>query len=452
MQRVYDLWHGTIESHDGALQLFQIVDFIWTWARDVHRRQIRNCLRGHDADGREVSPTSTNPFARSESVFSTSSLRSLSHALFETRENSVMPPEDGIHSYLNIRDASSHPFLKWASYCDASAPWTAQTSTRRADIIAFSFRVLLMPDTKEEFHSLLHSLRWDEGRRARLLNLLALTQQSSYSVLLRRRQIWDLAKNWTGVDLSPSHPSSATSPEEVTRAFFFFRTFCQRDNWQIKREVYCIMSALTVSDAELYPNEWFLSIQHAGVLRTLAQVRNIFGKESVAYALRSCSLILRHPYHSDGAADQLEWSGPSDEKIAADSITQYFALFNDMASVSEISRLYHRQSVGLLQVLRTGESIERPSCLTRIPENVGRGAVLAIRPSSWPSECPRFCLFVLLEHGIDDKARLGRLLHDAVEDREMYFADRDTAQGQPSWSTGDWKVLQDWEALLSSKT
>jgi hypothetical protein len=337
-----------------------------------------------------------------------------------------MPPEDGM-------------------------PWTAQTSTRHADVIAFSFRVLLMPDTKEEFQSLLHSLRWDEGRRARLLNLLALTQQS-YSVLLRRRQIWALAKIWTGEDLSPSHPSSATSPEEVTRAFFFFRTFCQRDNWQIKREVYCIMSALTVSDAELHPNERFLSIQETGVLRALAQLLSIFGKESVAYALRSRSLILCHPHHSDGAAGQLEWSRPSDEKITADSVTQYFTLFDDTASVSEISRLYHRQSVGVREVSRTLEGIERPSCLPRIPEEVGTGAVLAIRPSSWPPECPRFCLFVLLEHGIDDNARLGRLLHDAIEDREMYFADRDTAQGQPSWSAADWKVLQDWEALLSSKT
>ncbi|KIX03692.1 uncharacterized protein Z518_07245 [Rhinocladiella mackenziei CBS 650.93] len=43
--RLFDLWHGCIAFHDGALQLFQIVDFIWTWARDVYGPQLQNCLR-----------------------------------------------------------------------------------------------------------------------------------------------------------------------------------------------------------------------------------------------------------------------------------------------------------------------------------------------------------------------------------------------------------------------
>jgi hypothetical protein len=37
LQRVIDLWHGTILSQDGALQLPLIIDYICDWARDVYR-------------------------------------------------------------------------------------------------------------------------------------------------------------------------------------------------------------------------------------------------------------------------------------------------------------------------------------------------------------------------------------------------------------------------------
>lgn len=379
-----------------------------------------------------------------------SSFRSISHALLETRENSVMPSENGFYIYGNIQDASSHPFLKWANYSDVSAPWIAQTSIRHANIVALSFRVLLMPNFREVAHTLLYPL-FDEDMWARSWDVLEALQQSSYSILLRRRHIWQLAKHWTGEDMSPYDPSSATNSDEVIRAVFFFRTICQSDTWQIKREVYCIMSTFTGTEIEPHPDEEFLLNQRLQVLVALAQVRNIFGKESVSYALRNCSSILRHSHYPNEGERQLQWGSPSDQDNA--SVKQYLALFSSATRDPGISQLYYRHSVGPLQVLRAGEMAEVPLFLPRISEDAAKaGAMLAVRPSSWPAECPRFCLFVLTESGIDNKARLGRLLHDVIKERNFYFADSDTARGQPKWSAADWKLLRDWEALFSLET
>lgn len=242
-------------------------------------------------------------------------------------------------------------------------------------------------------------------------------------------------------------PSSAANTDEVIRAVFFFRTIFQSHNWQIEREVCCIMSTFTRTDAEPHPSEEFLLNQRLQkLLIALAQVRNIFGKESVSYALQNCSLILCHD--NEG---QLQWDSLSSQGNA--SVKQYLALFNSATRDSETSRLYYHHSVGLLQVFRTGEMMEIPRCFPSVSEDASKpGAMLTVRPSCWPKECPRLCLFVLPENGIDDKTRLGRLLHDAIEARNFYFAESDTAHGQPPWGAADWKLLKDWKAFLGFET
>ena len=364
----------------------------------------------------------------------------MSHARLETRENSVMPSENGFSTIRNTRDASSNPFLNLANYSHTSAPWTTQTSIRHANIVSFSFRVLLLPNFRDGAHVRRNTTLIDIHSRARSSGLLKSLQQSSYSVLLKRRHIWQLAKDWTGEEEMSLHDaSSATNSDEVITAIFFFRTICQSHSWQIEREVRCIMSTSTGTDVEPHPDERFLQNQYSQIRTALAQVRNIFGKESVEYALRRCSLILRHS-EDEG---QVQWAPPSNQEKA--SVEQYLALFDSATTDSETSRLYHRHSVGLLHVLGAGEMTEVPPFLPIIPELAGKGgAMLAVRQSSWPAECPRFCLFVLPENEIDNKAQLARLLHDAIEDKNFYSAD-----SEPKWAEADWKLLRAWEALLT---
>lgn len=62
-QRVFDLWHGTVLSKSGALQLLLIVDEVGECARKEYRESILQCLTG----GREGVSRSTSPIG---SVFS----------------------------------------------------------------------------------------------------------------------------------------------------------------------------------------------------------------------------------------------------------------------------------------------------------------------------------------------------------------------------------------------
>lgn len=45
LKRIIDVWHGCITTHDGALQLLLLVDYLFDWARDKYREDIIGALR-----------------------------------------------------------------------------------------------------------------------------------------------------------------------------------------------------------------------------------------------------------------------------------------------------------------------------------------------------------------------------------------------------------------------
>jgi hypothetical protein len=59
IQRVVDLWNDPIDSNGGALQLLLIIDYIFDWARDIHRETIIAELRSFSAsDSRSLAQDS----------------------------------------------------------------------------------------------------------------------------------------------------------------------------------------------------------------------------------------------------------------------------------------------------------------------------------------------------------------------------------------------------------
>jgi hypothetical protein len=75
LQRIYEIWQGTIQSQDGALQLLLIVEYIWSWARDVYRPAIKMLIEKSMNEDQGLSPASTGQFYRSLSLSSAISLQ-----------------------------------------------------------------------------------------------------------------------------------------------------------------------------------------------------------------------------------------------------------------------------------------------------------------------------------------------------------------------------------------
>ncbi|KAF4633227.1 hypothetical protein G7Y89_g4891 [Cudoniella acicularis] len=416
------------EKVGAGARAMMIVDFVWTWARDVYRPQVRRCLDGHVAHLREISPTSTNPFSRLQSVFSVPSARSFSQPLLDTiLEDNITAQE------VVIEDASSHPFLRWADRRDVSTPWTFNTSMRHSDIVMFSFRILEIPETQESFHDLIYSDNHENS--AVMLHALKVILQNHIT----------------------SHP------DQRVKTLLLFRTFCQQEDWQLKQEAYCVIwssraaSLLSIIlETDIYfsfDEDSLLSIQYFEFIQAFQQLHKLSGKQSVAYALQNTSLILLPCNDASGRGSQLQWRQPQSQGIPEHVIKKTVALFDSASCSEDVVQSYHHQRGRLLWVLQTEEATDTPPDLIRIPDEVGEGgAMLAVKPGAWPQQCPRFCLFVLLDHRFLDEARLGGLLRYKIHMRDMYCVYEDTAQEPEALSAADRHFLRCWEDSFSRET
>ena len=393
------------------------------------------------------------------------STRSFSQPLLDALlEDDTIAQEVVSDNHQDFHDASSDPFLKWADRRDVSIPWAANTSMRHSDIVMFSFRVLEIPENQEDFYDLIHSLRYDHENSRMMLHVLRVIRQNQYTLPMTRGQICDLEKYWTGANTETSYGTNIMDhPDQRIRAFLLFRTFCQQEDWQIKREVYCViwtsraaslLSLFLGADIDfIFDEDSPPSIQQSEFIRAFQQVRKFSGRQSVAYALDDTSLVLLPYNDASGRGNLLQWRQPQSQGISGDVVKNSVAWF-DFASCSEdIVQAYHHQGAGLLWVIGTEQTTDPPPELMSIPDDVGKGgAMLVMKPGAWPQQCPRFCLFVLLNHGFQDEARLGQLLRYAVQMRDMYCVCQDDGQEPDALSAADTHLLRRWEDSFSRQS
>ena len=186
---MYELWRGTIESQDGALQILQIVDYIWSWARDVYRPQIRACLRSlvvqtnsvlvYPTDGHNYTPSvgsrysqdpnaledfgpsedeegedEANPREDEDNENGDVRIPSDNESTTETLEPSSGPEDHTMTDQITFdmvdsrvcptKPADSHHFLRWAPGSPHSENWTKSACIKHSNLVFFSFQMFFV--------------------------------------------------------------------------------------------------------------------------------------------------------------------------------------------------------------------------------------------------------------------------------------------------------------------
>ncbi|KAH7385875.1 hypothetical protein BKA66DRAFT_548583 [Pyrenochaeta sp. MPI-SDFR-AT-0127] len=444
--RVYDLWQGTIQSQDDALQLLLIVDYIWSWARDVYRPSIRDVLFGDIMGFRELSPASTDRFRTSVSVSSISSSAPLTQNLVsrqidrlvtmeETSKATLMRnSQEPCHSQEQeatiLKAADSHPFLKWAAGHELSPPWTNLGIVRHSNVVQFRIEchVVSCRDI-----SLLEGAQSEDGA----IKLFAL----SFSLLVE--DFHELAALWA-VGFNPIPLLAGSQTVKVT---FSFQTFCDPSTWQITRVLSCIVWMLDppdlASQAVLRPLPGLVvdsgRMGYFGardIRKSLLYIRQIHGDESVWCAMHNVSLILM-PGEENQA---IRWASFDEAKLpetASETLMNFGTHMNVVGISSKYLdiRSFLTQVDGNLQVQLNS------------PDNLGHNmhigdSLLAVRSQTWPATCPKFCLFILSDGFHDSQESLRQLLEDAVEAKNI------CCHGNRSLSYSDWEMLHHWRKAL----
>lgn len=446
--KIYDLWQGTIQSQDDALQLLLIVDYIWSWARDIYRPFVRKLFESITSF-RDFSPASTDRFRQSASLCSAPSPAPTTHNLDLMQIDQVVvdterpggphqrvdhgSPESEKQETAVIKDTNFHAFLKWAVGHELAPSWTEIGSIRYSNIVHFEFRWLNVWEPE-----IVKVKRADPDGRS-IFDIL-----SALAFWIHPEQLYELAALWT----TNFAPVPELDLRYAVHATIFFQTYCDQSTWQIKRVLNCILwrtepftpslradidhlPAYVGSDGK--PDYFEMNDLRTAILDT----QQIYGRDSVWYALRNLSMALILGEENRGP----EWIS-FDETEMPDKTSGFLIGLAEYTDLGEIV-ISCINRCGSLSQIDPGFERRLPSTIPDLGRDMRNGdSMLAVRSPSWPAVCPRFCLFVLLEGNHDDKDILYQLLEEAIALKNFY------GEGNCRFNRSDWQALRGWRKAL----
>jgi hypothetical protein len=454
---VYDLWHGTIQSEDGALQLFLIVEFIWSWARDIYHPLILRCVRGDtDNVARRLSASmelvnlSVSSSVTSPMQSSSDHTHTLSSTIIEELEDSDpmdletehgedssnTSTEDGssagtlnewdreagekdnesrsltrVHS--TVQNADSHAFLRWTY-----PPFTEsgiQCIIRHSNLVNFEFHRSFLLEGNENLNLP------TEG------HTLAHMREICHSVVLSRRQIYEIGEYWTGQPTVDFSEDLQSDYDQLWTAFFYCISSLKPPCWEIHRELYCIAYIKTNRSEPFTPisndrDNYSKESKFPELIRALSSIRNLTGSDSVSTAFKEEAYVLSP-----------DPGGP-----------EWIRLPGHITGASfETKDIIYRTSTSFLHIHPPdGASQEQPISLLDDNDEIG---MIVVRPSSWEAGA-QFCLFVFSEECLVNDTLLSVILNRTIHEREFHFA----TQEHKLWSTEEKRALKAWMARMDT--
>jgi hypothetical protein len=447
-QRIYDLWQGTIQSQDGALQLLLIVDYIWSWARDIYRPTIRTLLANSLSGTRGFSPASTDRFRQSISLSCTTSpapnsqdqnLMQLDQATSNPEERTQdsradEPEDDDYRSFLEPQYAEADSFLRWAPGHRYSPAWTTLGSIRHADIIQFEFAVYRTHGAELESPAL-------------------------PTFLMTPTQLQQVTSLW------PKPYNYMSEPElgDLVQVGFVFHTFCNPSTWQIIRVLSCAIWGANFASTDFGTDHVTVVPFRASEIKdgppmlvrlhdlrnALLDVRELRGRQSIIHALQGVARVLSLDDQDPGwvaLEDACEGSNGMVETVSQtifDNLAPQSLRIPTMGGI-DVKADRHAYTRVFSRVRRI-EQQRSPSTIPHLSQDTKKSqSIIAIRSPNWQTDCPLFCLFVL--HGdIDGSERsLHQLLVEAVETKSFFGHSSFRWDPDASRTIGKWrKALAD---------
>jgi hypothetical protein len=316
-------------------------------------------------------------------------------------------------------DASSHTFLQWAIGHAQSPLWTRIGSIRHSNIVQFEFQCFVNSG---------NARLADENIKVDGSSLYMTLH--AHAVTISAGQLDDIASSWTTKFL----PISGLRSAGTVRVTFFFQTYCDESSWQIKRVLNCIIwgeEELPVLDR----------CETEDITKVMLQVRAIHERDSVSLALQATGLVLQQNREDGG----LGWKSFAQIPLLVDA-------FNTLRHL-EVG-VYHRDMIlgrvgfsSRLLWIDTDPDSQHHYKPAAWEQDARRGdSMLAIRSSSWPDICPKFCLFVLPRTGHESPSDLRRLLEEAVSMKNFY------GDSDYRWNREDREAFFRWHQALVSGT
>ncbi|KAH7125094.1 hypothetical protein B0J11DRAFT_298105 [Dendryphion nanum] len=429
--RIYDLWQGSIQSQDGALQLLLLVDYIRSWARDVYRLAVMGLITHSIEWARAFSPASSHDLRYSvppSSIASTEPTMDSVNSMQIDQDHET----DMVYSLHDSDDDEESPVDQ-----DRLSPLhTEFGDIYYSNCVCFQLRTFKM--WKEVCHPACNRQR-----------------RATYDVLFRSsfliypQQLYSLFLLWPSID-SPTKEVMLSKPIRVT---IFFQTYMNHTTWQIVRSINFVQmmtkdpDSIVTANSSRFPgvvdNLGYLEpINMDDLRKAIVDARDIHISESALLALRDVRMILsvRQDF------ERPMWTSFEDAAMPPNTSD----IFSNSAGITNFGAFSIVNGSSYVKFLRfspaTCES-PSPSAMSSITvpglESMNGNSMLVSRSSSRSKECPELCLFIHSNRNYDER-EIYQFLRDAVEQKNVFSEDMRPLSASQREKIHNWaKALQD---------
>ena len=332
-----------------------------------------------------------------------------------------------------IRNASSHSFLRRAIGHHSAPSWTMTGSIRHSNIVRFEFRC---------YETCRHKLIDLEREDLETPSITSILLSSAF--LIHPEQLHELATLWTAerIDIPDINPRE---PIHIT---LYFQTYCDQWTWQLNRVLTCFLWTeeptipFTTTNTDNLPaiqrsDGTLDSFEMADCRGAILDTQQIHGRDSVWYALQGVSMVFRPGQESH----RPHWM--SFEKVNMPERAS--GILMDLKEVMRLDDFIISRVTCCARLAEVDPSFERRlrSTMPDLGQDTRIGnSMIAVRSPSWSADCPKFCLFVLLEQDYDENDILYLLLEEAIALKNYYGGDG------CHFGRSDWQTLRDWRRAL----
>lgn len=345
-----------------------------------------------------------------------------------------------------------------------------------SDVVYFTFHMFQIPDNNEleAFEFLRHGLSTfcDEP-----LSILQTLLKSESTLKLSKGNLHILEEIWTGTNTIVDQLSQEQT--KTVRVLCFTKTYCNTTNWQIHRELHCLVwteeavillgMAIDQLNEERRNKNLFNFMEIANVendlsfesekrdtqstdlealRRKLREIQNVRGKDSVEAAWNQSILVLRQDQsgHGFGTTRRINWHTPDDSSL--DKLVQYWTFQN--------SRSFQQLPLLLLHYHRSGTLLRVPSEYRQPLSQPKLEVVIGIKPQGsleWSPKCHLFSVFVTstlgtgwgntvsMKDSVQNALRKGNLFQVGVEEQD--------SQEPQDPTKAEMRLLRGWSTSLA---
>lgn len=490
LQRVFDLWHGTILSQDCALQLLLIIDSICEWARDIYRLDVLRCLSGGQLDLRAVTPAwsttqsqhesrsgsdepssssagTVTPQVESPPPLATLADPALDHLVPELDVAMIdmdvfdddlqqVPPmiadslDDSVPRTGSIYPDTSQALLRYDKSHPNAPKWTELGTIQHSNLVQFKFQYCMIPDTFASFCQFLTDANEPENLAALAREILS-TFESNYSILTEISTVTELAELW--VEDATLLKGLENSSNNLVQVIVKFNTYFDIGSWQTIRVLDCFVCSQTAWNLLIMvsrlvdprANDPWMSDRRADLCLHVQPLKTLHGKDATAAALQNLDTVLCIPASADSAKTGLIWREYNDFPEE----NQFIFRGNLWQRVDDSWRYFRWTSKQRELHPTSSGPLWLQSMIQTHKMKSTYGAILLRKPPTWPETCPFFCLAVF-DPVVDfeSERKVGRLLDQVLLANDIYVVSDDESKPR-TFSDVDFRACHLWSNILA---